>query len=403
MLLAGCALALSICGGGRNAQAETKAGISSSVVDRPLAGYQAELLDLAFDTATSIPVNPFVKERSRQQEEVVVACIKLDQPQRASQYTKKIINWLKGSCEADLAIYYAQKGQPETAEKYLKSARTQSEIAEDWRKDRIKVKIAQFYALLGQSQQAEQFEKDVVDSEKGKVAAIKAARGGKESFDEQVKALDAMIASGNFDLQQNALESYAKLFNSFYADAGQRVMAEKKIKSGWEKMPIAIRFDMMTELTGYTLDHGDRAKSLELVNETQKFLDEYQWPQEERFPRVAKLAELRFRAGDKTKARADADGALALFNNPPKNTITDIWRAGALRPLAHAYQVMGDAKAALTVYRQVIEEGVKNPNSRPRAEDLSATCAAMAVDAVAPDAALLSRIRQIKRSLAEPW
>lgn len=403
MLWAASALALSICGCDRNAQADTNTGGFNGALDRPLAAYQTALLDLAFDTATSIPVNPFVKERSKQQEEVVVACIKLDQPQRALKHTEQILNWLKGSCEADLAYYFAQHGQLDAAQQCLKTAKIQAEIADDWRKDRIKVKIAQVYALLGQSQEADQFEKDVVDSEKGKVAHVKAAKGGTQTFDDQMKEMDTLIATGNYDLQKNALDSCAKLFNSFYGDAARRSLAEKKIKATWDKLPVFIRIDLLTEMAGYALEHADQAKAIELVNDSQRILDEYQWPLEEQLPIAAKLAGLRFRAGDKAKARADADGALALFNNSEKNKIVDIWRAGALRPLAHAYQIMGDAKAALTVYRQVIEEGVKNPNSRPRAEDLSVTCSDMAVNAVEPDAELWSRMRQIKGSLAEPW
>jgi hypothetical protein len=64
---------------------------------------------------------------------------------------------------------------------------------------------------------------------------------------------------------------------------------------------------------------------------------------------------------------------------------------------------MGDEAGALFVYRQAVEEGVENPNSRPRAEDLSATCCSMALHAVEPDAELWKRIRQISEQLGDPW
>jgi hypothetical protein len=131
-------------------------------------------------------------------------------------------------------------------------------------------------------------------------------------------------------------------------------------------------------------------------------MDEYEWPLQHRIAVIGKLTALRFRAGDEETARSDADAALALFAEQGKN-IVNIWRAGALRPLAQAYQVMGDTATALSVYKRAVDEGVDNPNSRPRAEDLSATCCSMALYAVQPDAELDTRIRQIKDGLADPW
>jgi hypothetical protein len=56
---------------------------------------------------------------------------------------------------------------------------------------------------------------------------------------------------------------------------------------------------------------------------------------------------------------------------------------------------MGETGAALAAYRTAIEEGVENPNSRPRAEDLCATLCSMATSGVDPDADLKARLHQI--------
>lgn len=81
----------------------------------------------------------------------------------------------------------------------------------------------------------------------------------------------------------------------------------------------------------------------------------------------------------------------------------DIYRAGALRPVAEAYQSMGDATGALATSKRVVEEGVANPNSRPRADDVCATCVSMAVHGIGPDAELLARLEQIINELGTPW
>ncbi len=377
-------------------------GCVKEAPDKPLAPFQIELLDMAMDTATAIPVNPHIKDRSKAQEGVVVACLNLDQPKRAQTYLEKIDNWVKGSGYADLAYYCAKRGYRREANRLLDLALKISETTEDWRKDHIRVKIGQARVLLGQTEKAESLEAGVDHSEKGKVARTKAALGNEASFDEQMKALDALIAPGQFDEVKNALQACAELFNRFYADIPRRSQAEEKIKASWSKLPIFVRMDLLNELVNFALDHADQAKAMALVDEEQTMMDSANWPVEERVPRAAKLAALRSKAGDKEKARKDADAVLALFESK-KNAIVNIWRAGALRPLAEAYQAIGDADAARSVYKTALLEGMENPNSRPRAEDLSATCVSMASVAVEPDAKLWEQIRQIRQGLRAPW
>lgn len=370
--------------------------------DIPLAIFQTELIDLAFETASKIPVDPHIKDRSRAQEAVVSTCIQLDQPQRAAGFINRIDNWRRGSCYADLAIYCVKKDLLEEAQHFLDLANEISDTAEDWRKDRIKVKIAQAHTLLGDHESAGQFDSNVAPSEQGKVALTKATVSNENSFDEQMRSLEALVDSENFDLQKNVLIAYAELFSRFYEDPSRRSQVEGEIRTSWERIPILIRIELLNRLAEGALDHSDLSKALALVNEAQVLVDDHQWPIERRIPLIAKLVGLRYRADDTARARSAADAAITRFDEE-RDTIVNIWRAGALRPLAEAYQAMGGHQAALAVYKKTIEEGVENPNSRPRAEDLSATCASMAVAGVEPDAALWARIREIHKALENPW
>jgi tetratricopeptide (TPR) repeat protein len=404
-LMTACALLpfVSNCGNAnRESEAEKQPGEISRASDQPLADYQQELLDLAFETASAIPVEPHIKDRSKTQEAVVVACLELDQPRRARTYTEKIDNWRRGSCYADLALYCAQAGFAEQAQQYIELAEPIAEKAEDWRRDRIRVKIAQTLTVLGQAEKAGQFETDVVDSEKGKVARVKAMRGDEDSFEAQMKALDALVTSENFDITKNALRAYAQLYDRFYENTARRDRIADTIRNSWGKMPIFIRIELLMSLSESASDHSDKSNGLALVNEAQDLMDDYQWRPEHRIPYTAKLVELRFRAGDEEQAKANAEAALALFKEH-REKIVNIWRAGALRPLAKAHKSIGDEETALSVYKQAVEEGIANPNSRPRAEDLSATCAAMAVCQVEPDKELWAKIRKIKAGLQHPW
>jgi hypothetical protein len=371
-------------------------------VDRPLAAFHSQLLDLAFEAATAIPVDPHVNDRSRAQDAVVGACLELDQPHRALGYVEQIKNWRRGTGYADVAFYWAQHGDTSQMRRCLSLAGQIAEHAADWRKDRIRVRIARTHAWLGQTEQAAELEAGVIDAEAGKVDKVRDMRLGEEGFEAQLGAVDAVVATNNFDLMKNALEACAQLFDRFYEDPSRRSRVEEKIKSSWTRLPISIRIDLLIELAGFALDHKDQATALRLVNEAQALLDGSRWTAEHRVPLQARLAGLRSLAGDVERARTDADAALELFD-AERERIVSVARADTLLAVAEAYQSMRDTAAALRVYRKAVDEGAANPNGRPRALDLSAACRSMALHAVEPDADLWARIHQIKGGLGQPW
>lgn len=399
----GAGSALLVAAGGCDAYAGAdRPAAAAAPVDAPLAPFRGDLLELAFETASSIPVQPHIKSRSRAQEAVVSACLGLDQPVRAAGYVERIDSWRRGVGYGDLALYCARNGHAGEARRYAELAARISESAEDWRRDSIRVRVARVHAWLGQMQEADRFEQGVVESETGKVAGVKAIADDGQRFDEQMRVLEQLVASGNFDVTRNVLESCAELYDRFYDDAPRRSALEVTIRSSWSNMQGFIRIDLLLRLADSALDHGDRTRALELVEEAQAFFDGAVWPLEHRIPRAAKIAAMRSRAGDPERARRDLDQALALFD-AEGDRIVDIYRARALRPLAEAFRSAGDTEAAHAVYARAVDAGVVNPNSRPRAEDLAATCSSMAASGVEPDAELWARIRRIRAELGAPW
>jgi hypothetical protein len=57
----------------------------------------------------------------------------------------------------------------------------------------------------------------------------------------------------------------------------------------------------------------------------------------------------------------------------------------------------------LALYKRVVEEGMENPNARPRLDDLAATVVSMVGVGLEPDAALAARIAEIGAKLDHPW
>jgi tetratricopeptide (TPR) repeat protein len=236
----------------------------------------------------------------------------------------------------------------------------------------------------------------------GKVDAVRVLRADDNAFDSQLDALQRSLATSDLDLSRNALAAGALLFNRYYDDSARRARSEGLIDSASGKLPMEIRFDHIMELAGFALEHKDSHAALQLVDQAQALLDGVTWMPENYIPFAARLAALRFRAGAEKEGRASADAGLALFDEK-RERITDILRAGAIRPLAEAYAALGDNAKALALYKRAVDEGVGNPNSRPRAEDLVATCLSLAKIGLEPDAELKAKLEKASKGLGSPW
>ena len=364
---------------------QTSTVANAALVPKNIADGPDTLLETAFQAASLIPTDPHIKDRSKAQELVVVTCLEMDQPDRAARYTESVENWRRGMCLANLALYDARNGKPNTALELIAEATGVADTAEDWRRDRVRTRIAQTRTVLEKARRTETQKED-----------------SPEAFDTKVQALDQEIAQGDFDTTRNALRAYAQMFKQFFSDETRRNLAEERIRSSWDPMPFVVRFELLLNLANSALDHDDKAKARSLLDEAQEMIEKRTWPMDHRISMLARVAAMRHTAGDPDRGRADADAALALFSNG-KRTIVDIWRARALRPVAEAYQAMGDTPAAIAIYKQAIQEGRTNPNSRPRAEDLVATCCSMAQHGVKPDPELSKMIRETLEGLGSPW
>jgi hypothetical protein len=377
------------------------------LVDGPLADYRAELLDLAFDAVSGMPLSPHVKNRSRAQELVVQACLELDQPQRALAYIEEIVNWRRGSGYADLAYHCAQRGDKAAARKCLDLARGVLESGElqaeqAWRKDHIRSKIARTYLWLGESRQAAPFEAQLVDSEIGNVQAAKARLADPDSLEERFAALDQLVSAGNLDQVRAAIDSYTELFDRFYDQEERRSKIQQQLLEASKKLPPRIGLELRMDLAGLALEHGDRDHALGLVEDAYLSFESGNWDAENHVPFAARLAGLRYRAGEEQRGRVEAKVALARFD-AERNTIIDVLRTEVLIPLAEAYQAMGDDRSALAGYGKALDEAVINPNSRPRAENLAAICLSMARNAVQPTDELRERLSSVAEKLGDPW
>ena len=379
----------------------------SKIDDAPLTDSQDELLEFAYEVASAIPLDPHIKDRSKSQAAVVETCLELDQPGRARRYSGQIENWRRGVALADVATHLVLEGDREV-QYLLDLAREVAEAAaverhaQAWRVDRVRSHIAQTYLLLGKQDEADAITIGLATSETGTMQEARARQVELQSLAGYLERLEPSIAGSDFDTRRGILAGLIVLYGRFYEKTADRDLILETIERAWAKTPLLVRIETMMALIDETIERGDLEYAERQVADTWSMLDSVEWLPEHRVPLMGQLAALRFRAGDAERGRAEADEAFALFESD-KERIVNIYRAKALRPIAEAYLAMGARDQAAKVYGTAIEEGYENPNNRPRAMDLAATCCSMATHGFEPDEAMMARMREIREGFGDPW
>jgi hypothetical protein len=375
---------------------------AASITDAALEPWRVELLDEAFAVASMIPVPLHRKDRARAQQAVVTAMLELDQPVRVVPYINQIPTWRRGDAFADLAYHRAVRGDRTDALGFLALADRIALADTDWRRDRIRVNIARTHALLGREDVAAAMEEGVVASETGVVDAVRMQTLEDDRFEAQLAEFGRLVAGGGFDLTANVLDACVQLHARFYDQPERRERVHAFIVDSWRALPIDQRIARLMAMADTALAREDLAVARPLVQQATEMLAGVQLTAEFHVPLVAAVARRQAAAGDVGPANSALEAALARFD-AERRTIIDLFRPEVLRPVAEAYVALGDDAAARRVYRLALDEGARNPNARPRAQDLSATLASMARHGLEPDAAMTARIDEIRTGLGAPW
>jgi hypothetical protein len=379
-------------------------------VDAPLSPARRELLELAFSAASAIPMDPHAKTRSRHQADVLAAGLTLDQPLRARGWADAILDWRRGLALAEYAHWCAGHGARAEAERCLPLAAeiadaiVKAEDGQAWRRDRIRSRIAATWLVLGEPAKAAPYASDVEDSETGFVDAAKARLVTDATYAESLVALESVLATGGLDAARSALSTLIALHDRFWADEARRTQLEARIRKGPDriKLPPGIRLELLFELAASAARHQDGAKVRELADAARGIFDEQTWLAEDCVATLATIATVRARGGDVDGARKELEIALARYD-AERERIVDIWRARPLRKVAEGFVALGEKDLALATYRRAASEGHVNPNSRPRAEDLVATCLSLALSGCEPDGPSLEQLRALRAGLGQPW
>lgn len=386
------------------AEAKPEAGASVSVADQPMPGWKVDLIELAFDAATKIPLNPHMLDRAKTQHDVVEACFALNQPQRALGYTKQIPNWRRGVGYARYVAYAARHGQREGLEDYFNKAEELSKVtSQDWHKARILSALAEARLVMGQLDKARALadRAEVEDTEQGNLAAAQ-AKQGTLAYEEQVQVLQQLTQGKSMDANQHGVAGFVDVYKRHYKNAERREELEKRIATGASRLPGDMQVETQYAMIEAVLANGDHARAVEMINEIKNALADYRGFPETLIEKRTALAALLHKAGEKDQAKADLAEVLKLYDER-RHKLLSIDYGKLLRGTAEVFLIQGDQPTAMKVYRRALEEGVVNPNSRPRAMDLAGLCLSLALNDVEPDGPMWERLRQINAGLSDPW
>lgn len=380
------------------AQTSSSEAVATAVVEPADA-----LLEQAYAIASAMPLRPHIKNRSRAQERVVVTCLELEKPLLAKRYADGIENWRRAAAYADLARYYAERGQNELAQPLAAQAQRMAETnelgAEGWRQERILAKVAEAQFELGQQEVARQLAGQLEVSEQPTLSSETLDEEGVTAF---LQSLPGLAQTGQLETMLQALDACVPLFEQHYAKQPLRERIYKDMRNAWNRVPGLERVRLARSLAEVCLEQGDAPRAQSLLGDIRVLMDSMRWEPRYQVPAQAQLANLRAQAGQRELARAELEGAMELYQTRREEVI-NIYRAETLLPVAEGFLALGDRENAAQVYAQAVEESVVNPNSRPRAVDLTDILCSMASTGFVPGEALQARIDEIQKGLGDPW
>lgn len=369
--------------------------------------WQTSLLDGPAAAAGRMPANPHLKNRSKVQEELAAALLELGAIDAALRCAEAIGNWRQGCVWADAAYECALQGREQQALQLLEKAHKVAESAgdgeiQDWQRGRVRGKIARAYLALGRESAAKPYMQNLEPAEAKAVADELARQAPLEHFEPQRAALEDGLASGDFERIKTAIDLAVLVHARWYDEQADREAVEELLERHSQRLPLDIRVGALLRMCDTAATKGVKGDAMRLMDKARALVDGAKWLPEHRIPLDARIAELLHRAGDTQGAAALLDSALERYA-AEEAQIVNIYRAGALRPVAEVLRRTGRDEAALDTYRRVLEAGMANPNSRPRLDDLAATCISLARTGCKPDAALRARIDEIAKGLGDPW
>lgn len=400
-------LALAACGDrpAESGPSGAQEPASTGLADAPLSEERRLLLEQAFTGTLGMPAVPHLKNRSRFQEELLTGALELGQLAFVADRVEQVGNWRQGVVAGELSLACLEAGHEEESLRFLTMAQALAadpgdETEQSWRRDRILNRIARVKRAMGEVDEAEGIAAALVGSERDAEGEV--AKVSDEDFDAYLLQVEEVIRNGDFDAVQAGVRGVLVLHERFYTDEDRRRRCEEAIASTAKRVPLQVHAEAKIDLGLTAVDHGDREHALGFAAEAKALLDGKPLDLRQDLPLRSRIATLRWKAGEEESAVRSLDALVEVFLDK-NHLIADVFCADALRPVAEAYAGMGQAAAAESTYLLVLEQGLRNINSRPRLEDTLHTALSLAKGGHEASEQLLGAVGEAFAGLGDPW
>jgi tetratricopeptide (TPR) repeat protein len=385
----------------RAPQASTRAAGTIEAV--PTASAQREaLLQRAFDIASLLPADPHAFERARAQALAAKAAIELDMLDRAEAWARRIQGWQRGEVLALIAQRLAADGRADRALALAAEALGVEDADHPWGAEFVAVEVAKVHVALGDDGRAYALLSPESQVALGTIEAARTPTIAEDELDHQADAFDRAIATGHFDLARTGIAGYRAWLERTMTDVARRERALRALDGAIPGLPLDLQVREWCALAELLARRGQGALAEDRLVRAEEARASTQFLPEDIAPVGVLVVRTERLLGHPRRALATLEDLLAEYGRVHEE-IVDLRRATSLRALAEQYAALGDIAAALRCYDAAIEEGMRNPNGRPRAEDLCATCVSMAVAGVTPPPDLVRRVTTAQGALADPW
>lgn len=374
--------------------------------DEAQADEQVKLLEVAYEVASSYPLVPHIKNRSRAQEWVTQAAIDLGAFDLARSYADGIANYRRGKMYGLLAAARLEAGDAEGAKPLIDLTLDVSRARglEDWQRGWVLAALAYTHAVKGEHDEAYRLlNNDLVAQSGAKELISKSLALKPAPFEPRMTQFAEMVSAGEFEQTVLVMWGYAGEYKRHYADDEKRGLILEAFDEAAGTVPGHVRLPMLVAMADHVLDGSDDrrvALTLELLSRAESVVNVEVAGSKIVFalPIRAELAALRYRAGQRELAR-EALSAVVSAYEAHAGALQNYEHGNVLRPIAEAYVVMGEAESARVFYRRALEQGLVNPNLRPRIRDFTKSVVSLALSGLEPGDTLWPAIRRARRDI----
>lgn len=365
-------------------------------------------LDLAFAAASKMPTQPHGRNRARLRAEIAESALDVGALDACASYLAAVEGWRKPFVAARLAEAWATRGNAAQSAAALSEAvsalspESAAVFTQDWQRDRVRAQIARALIASGKTDAAASYLKDLVASEASRTLPLEASRASVATFPATMLAIDGCLATNDFDRMQFAVEALLAFPSTILSDSDLFDAIEAKCVGTVAKFPTEFRAQALTRLAGRAIEVAETVRARRLLDSAEAAVAAATMLPEDGLPLRARAVAMRYASGEK-EAASTAFAALESEFVSRRGGIVDIRRAGVVRAFAEAAWRMDRKSKAAELWLRALDEGLANPNSRPRAEDLAATCRSIVAVGAVPDAAFLAKADALLQGLGDPW